>query len=51
MEMLAASTFSVFHRFITPLTIEAVISSENSATITNQHGVTSQRLQPSSATL
>ena len=48
--MLAASTFSVFHCFIT-LTMEAVSSSENSVTITNQHGVTSQRLQPSSATL
>jgi hypothetical protein len=50
MEMLAASTFSVFHRFIT-LMMEAVSSSENSATIANQHGFTSQRLQPSSATL
>lgn len=48
--MFAASTFRVFHRFIT-LTMEAVSSSENSTTITNQHGVTSQRLQPSSATL
>jgi len=31
--------------------METVSSSENSATITNQHGVTSQRLQPSSVTL
>jgi len=50
MEILAVSTFRVFHRFIT-LTMEAVSSSENSATITDQHGVTSQILQPSSATL
>jgi hypothetical protein len=51
MEVLAASIFSEYSTAFITLTMEAESSSENSATITNQHCVTSQRHQPSSATL